>query len=180
MTRREGRYPPQRVVPYDPAWPERYARLRDRLRVGLDPSPGAAPASGWLIEHVGSTSVPGCLGKPVIDVAVGVPDGVLVEDAHRRLAELGWQDWVRVSDHWVTYLLADGVRSAIAHVYTADQWATADLRVFAAWLRAHPADRDAYAARKLSLVEAGVWGLAYTAGKAPLVQELTDRAHGTS
>ena len=48
------------------AWPEQYARLRDRL--------AAALGGGVRIEHVGSTSIPGIAAKPIIDIQVSVPD----------------------------------------------------------------------------------------------------------
>lgn len=54
------------VVPYDPAWPERFERMRRVLAMAL----AAVPIRG--IEHVGSTSVPGLAAKPVIDIDVVV------------------------------------------------------------------------------------------------------------
>jgi GrpB-like predicted nucleotidyltransferase (UPF0157 family) len=53
------------VVPYDAAWPSRFRREARRLEVALR---GATP----VIEHIGSTSVPGLAAKPVIDLLVGV------------------------------------------------------------------------------------------------------------
>ena len=54
-----------RIVPYDPAWPEKYEEERERL-VTL------APSAFVAIEHVGSTAVTGMAAKPIIDIAVGV------------------------------------------------------------------------------------------------------------
>ncbi len=51
----------------DPAWPENFARERQRLFEAL---PGRIIA----IEHFGSTSVQGLLAKPVIDMLAGLPD----------------------------------------------------------------------------------------------------------
>jgi GrpB-like predicted nucleotidyltransferase (UPF0157 family) len=53
------------IVPYDPAWPSRFASERALLRSLL----GEAAAA---IEHVGSTAVPGLSAKPVIDIALGM------------------------------------------------------------------------------------------------------------
>ncbi|MEM1127725.1 MAG: GrpB family protein [Bacteroidota bacterium] len=55
------------VVPYRPAWVREFERVRDELRTAL-------PAWVIGIEHVGSTSVPGLLAKPIVDILVGVPD----------------------------------------------------------------------------------------------------------
>src|SRR5262249_36019186 len=43
-----------------------------------------------IVEHVGSTSVPGCAGKGIIDLMLLYPLGQL-EDAKRVLADLGFQ-----------------------------------------------------------------------------------------
>jgi GrpB-like predicted nucleotidyltransferase (UPF0157 family) len=56
---------PDRVVAYDPIWPERYEGEAERLRDRLG-------AIAVAIEHVGSTAVPGIAAKPTIDIAVGV------------------------------------------------------------------------------------------------------------
>ena len=50
------------------------------------------------------------------------------------------------------------------------------LRLFARWLRTHPADRERYAELKTSLVAAGVWGEAYTVAKDGFVRDVVDRA----
>jgi GrpB-like predicted nucleotidyltransferase (UPF0157 family) len=56
---------PVEIVPYDPAWPERFEAERRRLAGML---PGAE------IEHFGSTAVPGLAAKPVVDVIALVRD----------------------------------------------------------------------------------------------------------
>jgi GrpB-like predicted nucleotidyltransferase (UPF0157 family)/predicted GNAT superfamily acetyltransferase len=56
------------VAEYDPAWPERFAQLRDEYARAL----AAAEVPVVAIEHVGSTSVPGLAAKPVIDCDIVV------------------------------------------------------------------------------------------------------------
>jgi GrpB-like predicted nucleotidyltransferase (UPF0157 family) len=53
------------IVPYDPAWPERFARLGGELRAALE-------EVAVRIDHIGSTAVPGLAGKPVLDVQISV------------------------------------------------------------------------------------------------------------
>ena len=55
------------IVDYDPAWPEAFARERDAIVQAL----GEAMDGVAGIEHVGSTSVPECAAKPVIDIMIG-------------------------------------------------------------------------------------------------------------
>lgn len=57
---------PVLVVPYDPAWPGRFAELGSRLRAALGDV-------AVRIDHIGSTAVPGLDAKPVIDVQLSVP-----------------------------------------------------------------------------------------------------------
>lgn len=55
------------IVDPDPSWPARYADERTRIV-------GALGDTALLIEHIGSTSVPGLGAKPIIDIALAVPD----------------------------------------------------------------------------------------------------------
>jgi GrpB-like predicted nucleotidyltransferase (UPF0157 family)/nitrite reductase/ring-hydroxylating ferredoxin subunit len=72
------------VVDYDPAWPERFVAIRDRIAPVLG---GVAAA----IEHVGSTSVPGLAAKPVIDLDVLLADETALPEAISRLGSLGYE-----------------------------------------------------------------------------------------
>lgn len=136
----------------------------------------SAPGPSWVVEHVGSTSVPGLAAKPVIDLALRRPDGWSADDVALALTDAGWTRPVAVGDHTATFLLLDGVRSAIGHVFTAQQWPQAHVRLFAQWLREHPADRDAYGELKRTLVAAGVWGSPYTTAKGAFVLDVVNRA----
>lgn len=71
------------IVPYDPAWPATFVRLRDRLVPAVD---GLALS----IEHIGSTSVPGLVAKPIIDLVVVVAPRD-VRAAIERIVSIGYQ-----------------------------------------------------------------------------------------
>src|SRR5947207_11233689 len=62
------------LVDYDPEWPQRFAREAARIRAALGPA-------ALLLEHAGSTSVPGLAAKPIIDIILVVPD-TTDEDAY--------------------------------------------------------------------------------------------------
>lgn len=55
------------LVEYDPQWPVLFEREADRIRRSIG-------ARALRIEHVGSTSVPGLVAKPVIDIVLEVAD----------------------------------------------------------------------------------------------------------
>lgn len=152
-----------------PKWSDEYAVLSARLTERL--------GSEFCIEHVGSTSVPGLVAKPVIDLAVRVPSGRTVTSTGSELRELGWTDPIPIGAHHATFLQdGRGLRRAIAHLFTAEQWEEAHVRLFAGWLRRHPVDRDRYARLKQGLVESGVWGSDYTIAKRAFVQEIVNQA----
>jgi GrpB-like predicted nucleotidyltransferase (UPF0157 family) len=51
------------VRDYDPTWPQQFDEERKRLEAALG-------STAIVIEHVGSTAVPGLAAKPIIDVLV--------------------------------------------------------------------------------------------------------------
>jgi dephospho-CoA kinase len=55
------------LVPYDPSWPEQYARLTARI------GHAAGPAARSL-DHIGPTAVPGLPARDVVDIQLGVAD----------------------------------------------------------------------------------------------------------
>jgi GrpB-like predicted nucleotidyltransferase (UPF0157 family) len=58
---------PVEIVDYDPAWPGLFAGEAERIRAILGDR-------ALLIEHAGSTSVPGLAAKPRLDVVLAVAD----------------------------------------------------------------------------------------------------------
>ena len=58
---------PIEIRDYDPEWPRLYEREEARIRSILG-------ERVVRIEHAGSTSVPGLPAKPIIDIALEVPD----------------------------------------------------------------------------------------------------------
>ena len=74
-----------RVVHYDPRWREFFEV--ERVRVG-------AVAGKWVevVEHVGSTSVPGLDAKPVVDLMAGVRSLRDGDRCARLLEGLGYEN----------------------------------------------------------------------------------------
>jgi GrpB-like predicted nucleotidyltransferase (UPF0157 family) len=72
------------ITTYSPMWPAVFEIERDRLAAIFGPD-------GAVIEHIGSTAVPGLSAKPVIDVMLGVPVLAIVERVMPALAEDGYR-----------------------------------------------------------------------------------------
>jgi GrpB-like predicted nucleotidyltransferase (UPF0157 family) len=76
------------IVSYDPSWPDLFAAEQRVLRQALPPDVFI------VIEHAGSTAIPGVAAKPIIDIFVAVPS---IADAKRTLVEpikaIGYVYW---------------------------------------------------------------------------------------
>jgi GrpB-like predicted nucleotidyltransferase (UPF0157 family) len=161
------KYPDGGVVDYDPAWREKYLDVHGLLTAAL--------GTDWAMEHAGSTSVPGLCAKPVIDVVLRLPEPWAMANATRYLTDAGWTAPIVVGDHWATFFPQTGPRAAIGHIFTAEQWPTAHMRLFAHWLRRHAEDRQRYAHLKQGLLANGIWDAGYTDGKAHFVRDIVNR-----
>src|SRR5690348_1335361 len=55
------------IVAYNPDWPRQFAAEAKKIRAALG-------ERALLLEHVGSTSVPGLAAKPILDILLVVGD----------------------------------------------------------------------------------------------------------
>ncbi|MEV6494791.1 GrpB family protein [Actinoplanes sp. NPDC051633] len=156
------------VHEYDPAWPEHARRAIDELTTA---------AGGWLtvIEHIGSTSVPGLAAKPIIDLmaAAQTLDDPAAEEA---VVALGYRRMEFQMPQRLSFKRYGPEIGYHLHVVLASSWDTRNQRLFRDHLREHPADRDAYAELKRTLAGATHEGDSYTRAKTALVQRIVDAA----
>ena len=133
-------------------------------------------------EHVGSSSVPGCRGKGVIDLAVLYPAGHL-EAVKGALATLGFQrQTTRDPSPEERPMRTGSIEFAgrlfqlHAHVIADDSAEVIELRTFRDALRADPHLVEAYVARKREILAAGVTdSLDYAIAKGGFVQDFLQR-----
>lgn len=71
------------VVPYDPQWKESFTLLKQRVENALG-------ELAIAVEHVGSTSVEGLFAKPIIDLDIVIDDYSVLNEAIKRLSEIGY------------------------------------------------------------------------------------------
>ena len=134
------------LVPYDPAWPERFAREEARIRAALG-------RRVLALEHTGSTSVPGLSAKPIIDITMILDD---VSDEAAYLTDLeaaGYRLTIRESEpEWYDHRVFKGPDTNInLHVFSAGCVELERMVGFRDWLRTHDEDRDLYEATKRDL-----------------------------
>lgn len=158
--------------PYDVRFPEVAHRVAELIRERM---PDAS------VEHIGSTAVPACDGKGVVDLMLLYPPGRL-EAARDALDGLGFQRHVGPNAFpeerpvRIGTLKHDGETFRLhVHVIAADSPEAAEQLRFRDALRADPSLVAEYVARKLAVLASGVAdGDAYNRGKESLIRDVLD------
>lgn len=161
------------ISPYSPDWPNIFEALREELLAVFAGSP-------VVVEHIGSTSVPGLSAKPVIDVLLGARS---LREIESRLPALAAADYVYRPEHeqalphrrYFTRTPASGLRVHLHAVALESGLWRAHLR-FRDALRADAALRSEYQALKLRLAtEHANDKTLYTAAKGPFIERVLAR-----
>jgi len=154
----------------DPEWPARFDREAARIRRAL--GDGAL-----LVEHVGSTAVPGLVAKPSIDIALAVADSADEAAYLPALEAAGFTLRIREPE-WEQHRMLNGADPAVnLHVFTIGSPQVERMLAFRDRLRADARDRDRYAAEKRRLA-AREWHYMqnYADAKGAVVEEITAEA----
>lgn len=131
------------LVEYDSRWAELFQEEAALISQAL-------PDVVFKIDHIGSTSVPGLVAKPILDIAIRSKDEVLIAEA---LCKLGYIDRGIRSGRLFIRLRDGDIRTHNLHLYQPDDVDCRDQIVFRNALRQDPCLRDKYAALKLQLAE---------------------------
>ena len=158
------------VERYNPEWPKWFLELHALLGRTL-------AGHFYAIEHVGSTSVPGMVAKPTIDIDIVMREGQL----DKIKSYLGALGYVYEGDLGIAgrhcFDLRSALRQAVPrhNLYAFDKDAE-ELRrhlLFRDYLRSHPEARRKLSDIKLAVaVEVDNDIQAYARGKAATVQEI--------
>jgi GrpB-like predicted nucleotidyltransferase (UPF0157 family) len=161
------------LAEWTPRWIELFAEEAARLRVALGDLAVA-------IEHYGSTSVPGLVAKPLLDIIVGGPEAIVPAPYIAALTPLGYD---YAANAGVTEHLVFGrgtARTHLVHVVRYGSGAWHRGLAFRDALRADAALRDSYGALKRELAQRhGGERSHYTAAKSAFVEEVLVRFSGT-
>jgi GrpB-like predicted nucleotidyltransferase (UPF0157 family) len=130
-----------------------------------------------LLEHVGSTAVPGLAAKPIIDILLVVADPADEAAYVEPLRAEGFVLRIREPDNYEHRMLKGGQEDVNLHVFGAGCPEIARMLRFRDRLRTHPADRERYAAVKRELA-ARRWRHVqnYADAKTAVVEEILARA----
>jgi GrpB-like predicted nucleotidyltransferase (UPF0157 family) len=162
-----------RLVPYDPSWPTLFSLAARKIRTALS-------EQALLIEHVGSTAVPGLSAKPIIDMVLAVYDSddeasyVPPLEAQGFVLRAREPEWFR---HRFLVLNSDDGTWQL-HVFSTGCEEIDRMLAFRDWLRAHADDRSRYEETK-KVLAARTWRdiQNYADAKSDIVRQILERAH---
>ena len=161
---------PIRLVDPDPEWAVQYAWEQERIRAALG-------ARAVQVEHVGSTSVPGLMAKPVIDIVLTVTDSANEARYIPDLEAAGYVLQFREPDWYEHRFLRDHNPDVQIHVFTVGSPEVERMLLFRDRLRARPEERELYERTKRELA-ARRWDYVqdYADAKSSVVEEIISRA----
>lgn len=162
------------LVEYDPQWSRQFRQEAKRIRTVLG-------QHALRVEHVGSTSIPGLIAKPIIDIVLVVADSSnetayvpALERAgdHLRIREPGWYEH---------RMLEGGENGANLHVFSAGCLEVDRMLTFRDWLRTNESDRELYARSKRTLAQQQ-WKYTqnYADAKTAVIGQILSRAKRTT
>ena len=159
-----------RLVEYDAAWPQLFEREATRIRAALG-------GQTLLIEHVGSTSVPGLAAKPRIDIILAVADSS--DEPSYVPPMVGARYVLRIREpDWYEHRLFRGPDTDVnVHVFSAGCPEIDRMVRFRDHLRDNPEDRVFYERTKRDLARR-TWKYTqhYADAKGPAVEQILSRA----
>lgn len=158
------------IVDYDPRWPEKFQKHAAIISQALGPK-------ALVIEHVGSTSVPGLAAKPIIDIDVLVEDSSHEATYLPALLAAGYVLRVREPDWHEHRMFRTPEFDVHVHIFSPGCVEVARHLAFRNHLRSHAEDRLRYGALKRRLAKEDWPDMnAYARAKSELVEEIIARA----
>lgn len=154
----------------DPSWLALYAREQTRIRAALEDKV-------LLLEHVGSTAVPGLAAKPIIDMVLVVADSADEVSYVPPLEAEGYYLKIREPD-WFEHRLLKGPDTNVnLHVFSPGAAEIDRMITFRDHLRTNPDDLRLYEATKRELASRE-WKYVqnYADAKSAVVLEIMERA----
>lgn len=159
------------LLEYDSSWPKLFEREAEQIRSILG-------NKILLLEHVGSTSVPGLCAKPIIDILLVVRNSADEAAYVSDLEDAGYILRIREPE-WFEHRLFKGPDTDTnLHVFSKGASEVDRMLRFRNWLRTNYSDRDKYASVKRHLAQ-GEWKHVqdYADAKNSIVQEIMERAN---
>ncbi len=134
------------VADYDPRWPEMFTVEAAKIRAALG-------ERVVLLEHAGSTSVPGLAAKPILDIVLVVADPADEAAYVPALEAAGYTLRIREPE-WYQHRMLRGTEPDVnLHVFGVGCEEVDQMLLMRDWLRENDADRELYAQTKRELAQ---------------------------
>lgn len=130
---------------YDSAWPKVFEKEATKIRAVL---PG-----NYQLEHAGSTSVPGLVAKPIIDMILLVADSRNEASYTPYLELLGYTLRIREPRWFEHRMFKKEIPSVNLHVFSQGCPEAERMLRFRDYLRSHPEAKKRYGDAKRELVK---------------------------
>lgn len=164
---------PYKFGSYDTNWPKMYTEQAKILKEIFGDEI-------VVVEHVGSTSIPGMWAKPQIDILVTVKHFDKIPEFYDMMKQHGYTprgDYTNEGEQYFTKDTPDGNREVSVHVLPDGHLWAIDLLNFRDYLRIHPLEMQLYSDTKKQMN--GKFPSDYTnyyKGKLKIVHQLRQRA----
>ena len=161
---------PVELAEYDSAWPDVYEREAERIRKALGDRIR-------VLEHAGSTSVPGLAAKPIIDIVLAVADSADEGAYVPALEGAGYVLAIREPD-WHEHRALKGTDPTVnLHVFSVGSLEVDRMLAFRDRLRSNEAERMLYERTKRQLAQR-TWTYTqdYADAKTEVVEAILARA----
>ena len=137
---------PVELIPHSPKWAPTAARETRRLQVAL--------GDAFLaVHHIGSTSIPGIVAKPIVDLIPEVTSLEVLDAAKDSIIALGCEWWGEYGmagrRYWTMTDAASGKRVVQLHCFALGSTHIARHIAFRNYMRRHPDKAREYEAEKL-------------------------------
>jgi GrpB-like predicted nucleotidyltransferase (UPF0157 family) len=158
------------IADYDPAWSERFRQEKVRIVAALG-------EAALLVEHIGSTSVPGLPAKPIVDILLVVEDSGEETTYLPALEEAGYVLRVREPDFHEHRMFRTPAKDVHVHVFSAGSPEIERYLLLRDRLRQNGRERELYAQTKRELAKRD-WPTMeqYAEAKTKVVEGIISRA----
>lgn len=133
------------LSPYDPSWKAAGEKEVQRIYKVFEAFP-------LMLHHIGSSSIPACEAKPILDLLGIVSDVTDVDQFHEALQQLGYEPKGEFGMRRRRYFIKETAPAVHLHIFEdTDPEVDRHLR-FRDYLRSHPDEVKAYSDLKRQLV----------------------------
>lgn len=161
------------LVSHDPSWKESFSEESEKLSRALGQNVIA-------IHHIGSTSIPDILAKPVIDVLIEVAQIDQVDVHASQMSDLGYEsmgEYGIVGRRYFRRSAFDKCPAFHVHVFKASSEPVTRHLAFREYLRANPSKAREYSDLKAALSTSRLSSRAeYQEAKAPFIETCIEEA----